>query len=119
MTSNELVQVWGSDLIIAKRLIIGNSQVNNWQGKTQLGDGMEYDVWCHRGATLLQLLEGVEAILAGIPEEDQDGRTIIVQVIIKTFFHNIYQFYYRVLRMILRAGLGPAGSTQSCQSWRN
>ena len=86
MTSNELVQVWGSDLIIAKRLIIGNSQVNNWQGKTQLGDGMEYDVWCHRGATLLQLLEGVEAILAGIPEEDQDGRTIIVQVIIKTFF---------------------------------
>ena len=86
MTSHELVQVWGSDLIIAKRLIIGNSQVNNWQGRSELGDGMEYDVWSHRGATLLQLLEGVEAILAGIPEEDQDGRTIIVQVIIKTFF---------------------------------
>ena len=87
MTSNELVKVWGSDK--AKHFIIGHSQVKKWRGQTEdrvFGEGMEYGVWAQPGATLLQLLEGLEAILARIPEDDKDGRIVIVQVIIKTFF---------------------------------
>ena len=94
MTSKELVQVWGSDK--AKHLIIGHSGVKNWQGQTEdrvFGEGMEYGVWSQPGASLLQLLEGLEAILARIPGEDKDRRTVIVQVIIKLSFNNIYQFF--------------------------
>ena len=78
MNSNELKLAFGKDK--AEHLIFGNSLVKNWAGSTS--KGLEYGVYARSGATLSQLLEDVETVLSGIPEEDEAGRTCIVQVII-------------------------------------
>ncbi len=88
MTSNGLVKVFGSQE--STHFIFGNSLVKDWQGMkedgTVFGDDLDYAVFARSGAKLHQLLTDVAETLSGLPEEDEAGRTCIVQVIIKTFF---------------------------------
>ena len=81
MTSSQLV--FGSRE--AKHLIFGNSLLMHWKGEKEgriFGDELQYGVLACSGATLAQLLNDVEATLAGLPEQDKAARLCIVQVLL-------------------------------------
>ena len=81
MTSSQLV--FGSRE--AKHLIFGNSLLMLLKGEKEgrtFGDELQYGVLACSGATLAQLLNDVEATLAGLPEQDKAARICIVQVLL-------------------------------------